>query len=75
MHREIVDQAGRNLATEGLAATAALREISKRRPAGAEIIQREMLPDGSAFQGLVVLVPVALVLWMIIGMLVWAMVR
>jgi hypothetical protein len=39
------------------------------------MIQREMLPDGSAFHGLVVLVPVALVLWMVIGMLVWAIVR
>ena len=75
MHTEIGDQAGRNLAAEGMAAAGALREIRRRRPASAEMIQREMLPDGSVFHGLVVLVPVALVLWMVIGMLVWAMAR
>jgi hypothetical protein len=75
MHTEIVDQAGRNLAAEGVAAIDALRETAKRRPEGGENIPREMLPDGSAIHGLVVAVPVALVLWMAIGKLIWAIVR
>jgi hypothetical protein len=75
MHTEVADQAGRNLAAEGMAAAGALREIRNRRLVAEEMIRREALPDGSAIHGLAVLVPVALVLWATIGMLVWAMVR
>jgi len=75
MYTENVDQAGRNLAAEAMAADALLKAMESRHLAGSETIPRKMLPDGSAFHGLVIAVPVALVLWMGIGMFVWAMVH
>jgi hypothetical protein len=73
MNMEGSDQAGRDLAVEAMAAQGALREISTVRRS--DWYGGEMAPNGSAMRGLAVAVPMALALWMTIGMLLWALLR
>ncbi len=71
MHMEDIYQAGESTA-EAMVSRNKLMEVNRCRPAMSTLLQ---LPSDSAVRGLIFAVPVSLLLWVILGLVVWAIVR
>lgn len=74
MQTEDLYQAGNNVAPEGLIAESVLREMETQRSVTNPM--RHAFPiEESAVRGLMIAVPMSLSLWVLIGLVVWAIVR
>jgi hypothetical protein len=75
MQTHSAEQLTRNMVAEALAAKVSLRQMNEPRGTNWEPLSNLNEPSHNAIKGLLFAVPISLLLWTMIGLLMWLVVR